>query len=788
MAQTTWNETPISQYGEIQMTKKALLLLFLAASILMAQDACDADADGDGWTSGDGDCNDDDASIHPGAPEVCDSIDQDCDDQIDEDVLTTFYYDGDGDEFGDSENTAEACEAPADYVEAGGDCDDDDASISPAADEVCDGIDNDCDGVVDDADDSVVDQSTYYLDSDDDGFGDPGVSTEACTRPEGYSDSEDDCDDADAAVNPLADEECDGIDNDCDDLIDDEDGDVLGQSVWYEDVDGDGYGDSAASTEACEAPDGFVSNADDCDDGDADVNPDAAEVCDTIDNDCDASIDDDDPDVTGTATFYADDDGDSYGTSESTTQACLAPDGFVSNADDCDDGDAAINPDAAEVCDDIDHDCDGTADNGLVYSTWYIDSDGDGYGTEEDTVSSCDSVTGYALLAGDCLDDDAAVYPGADEYCDGVDNDCDGTTDNDAVDAPCGIVQIVAGYYHTLALNRDGTVWSWGRNFYGQLGDGTTTDRTEPAVVEGLPAIAFIAAGSYHSLAIDMDGNLWAWGWNFYGQLGDGTTSNSYVPEELGDLGPVIDVAAGLGHTIAAAEDGTVYTWGFNNYGQLGDGTTENRYSPAAVDGVLGGASVAAGTYHTLALDLDGTLLAWGRNANGQLGDGTTTDSSVPVSVSTLTTALSLSAGGFHTLARDSSGSVWAWGMNFYGQLGDGTSSDRTSPVKLTEPENVIEIAAGQYHSIAVDQDGRVWAWGSNSSGQLGDGTTTNRYSAAMLGGIADIVNVGAGRDHSVAVGVEPVYWSWGSNLYGQLGYDTEENDNPIPTVIETIP
>ncbi len=372
-----------------------------------------------------GDCDDDDATTYPSAPETCDGIDQDCDDAIDDDAvdLLTWYADRDLDGYGAGVATA-ACDAPAEHVDNGDDCDDTSAGINPGATETCSGIDEDCDTLLDADDPDMTGLATWYLDADGDDHGARTTSVESCARPTGYALDPDDCDDADATAYPGADETCDGVDEDCDTVVDDG---AIDASVWYADTDEDGFGDAASATTDCEAPADTVSDAADCDDTDGAVFPGAAEACDTLDNDCDGVADE--------GEWYADSDADTFGDAAALDTSCAAPAGFVADATDCDDTRGDVSPTGAEVCDgaDADEDCDGLSDDADVAAggtLWYPDGDGDTYGAGA-ALTACDAPAGYVSSATDCDDADGAVSPAGTESCGGGDEDCDGLVDDD---------------------------------------------------------------------------------------------------------------------------------------------------------------------------------------------------------------------------------------------------------------------------------------------------------------------------------------------------------------------
>ncbi len=309
------------------------------------------------------------------------------------------------------------------------DCDDANADVYDGAPELCDGVDNNCNGTVDDG----LALYTFYVDADGDGFGSATVATvENCQNvaPVGYVDNNLDCNDQNATINPTATELCDNLDNDCSGGIDDD----LTVYSYYTDGDGDGYGaTTAAAFQTCQstAPAGYVVNNLDCNDQDASVNPATAETCDMLDNNCNSLVDE----GLTVFTYYLDADGDGYGVTDGLMSTCqnTTPTGFATNNLDCNDLDAGINPSAADVCDEVDNNCDGAVDEGLVVYTYYLDGDGDGFGSPDfPSYMSCITPTpiGSALNELDCDDNNPNVNPSAVEIIDGLDNDCDGVIDS----------------------------------------------------------------------------------------------------------------------------------------------------------------------------------------------------------------------------------------------------------------------------------------------------------------------------------------------------------------------
>ena len=352
-------------------------------------------------------------------------------------------------------------------------------------------------------------------------------------------------------------------------------------------------------------------------------------------------------------------------------------------------------------------------------------------------------------------------------------------------------VQVSAGSRHSLALGSDGNAYAWGDNVNGQIGDGTTIQKTTPVKVgkpTGTPTdftYTQVSAGQYHSLALGSDGNTYAWGYNSSGQIGDGTTTDRNTPVKVGkptdapaDLA-YTQVSAGGFHSLALGSDGNAWAWGENGNSQLGDGTETRRTTPAKMGKPTDApadftyAQVSAGRFYSLAVGSDGNAYAWGKNVNGQIGDGTTSQKTTPVKVGKPTDApadltyTQVSAGNDHSLAVGSDGNAWAWGCNQDGPLGNNTASwygdVNPVPARVRDPANptdksiglkATQVSGGYHDSLAVGSDGNAYAWGWNDNGQLGDGTTNTKSAPVPVALNLQLVITGVRFDQTAVSGL----------------------------------
>ncbi|KVP96729.1 hypothetical protein WJ97_12680 [Burkholderia ubonensis] len=341
--------------------------------------------------------------------------------------------------------------------------------------------------------------------------------------------------------------------------------------------------------------------------------------------------------------------------------------------------------------------------------------------------------------------------------------------------------QISTGGHHTCIVTPEGKVQCWGANWYGQLGNGTTTDSLVPVDVVGLPSgVTSISAGYFHTCAM-ANGAPYCWGANTYGQLGNNSTSNSSLPAMVSGLSTgVTNLSAGYYHTCATV-NGAAKCWGLNSSYQLGTNSTTDSSVPVQVSGLTSGVSSVVGTwYHTCAI-VSGALKCWGMNGSGQLGNGTTTFSGVPVQVSGLTSGVeSVALGGNFTCAIVS-GAVRCWGLNSSGQLGNGTTTNSNVPVPVSGlGTGVTNISTGNIHVCAA-VNGAAKCWGYNNHGQIGNNSSANTPTPTTVSGLASgVTRVLAGYYFNCALVGTGSVTCWGDNSTGQLG-DNTLNDSPVP-------
>ncbi|MDH5720563.1 MAG: DUF4215 domain-containing protein [Spirochaetia bacterium] len=424
-------------------------------------------------------------------------------------------------------------------------------------------------------------------------------------------------------------------------------------------------------------------------------------------------------------------------------------------------------------------------------------------------------------LAPACGDGTLSILSG--EQCDdGNLTSGDGCSDaclNEAV-----FVKVYAGTSHTLAMKSDGSLWGWGYNVYGQLGDGTNIKKHMSVQISADTDWASVSGSWHHVMAIKTNGTLWAWGYNVFGQLGDGTEAGKNTPVQIGSDTDWAFVSAGNNHTVALKTNGTLWAWGWNSDGQLGDNSTTQKKSPVQIGSDTDWAFVSAGFMHTLAVKTDGTLWAWGRNGNGQLGLGDSTTRKTPQLVGACSIAgfytqtdcetnsgiwnydtdwsIAL-AGNNLSAALKTGGSLYRWGYdpifidsgftsifsvsgNIAAVKADGTLWTMTAgsaPSQKTTDADWIDVSAGYAHTAAVKTDGTLWAWGENDDGQLGDGTTVDsslpilvtpnmNLDAIMLqtGAQFNWAMVSAGSSYTMAIKAGGTLWGWGTNGNYKLG------------------
>ncbi|MBA2611991.1 MAG: T9SS type A sorting domain-containing protein [Bacteroidetes bacterium] len=294
---------------------------------------------------------------------------------------------------------------------------------------------------------------------------------------------------------------------------------------------------------------------------------------------------------------------------------------------------------------------------------------------------------------------------------------------------------IAAGSFNILGIKNDNTLWAWGANYNGQCGNGTyNTILTTPTQIGTDNNWKTVSVGVYHCVGIKADSTLWVWGGNYSGQLGDGTNIDKNTPIQIGTSHDWKSIATGHYHTVAIKTDGTIWAWGNNTYGQIGDfSSSNNRYNPEKLGTDTDWKTCGAGLNHSMAIKNNGTLWMWGANNAGQLGNGATTATYNPTQLGTATNWQTVSGETDQSFAIKTDSTLWAWGYNAYGDLGDGTNSNKLTPTQITTNTNWKYINGGRDHTLALKTNGDLWSWGRNIFGQLGDGTTTDKITPTFV-------------------------------------------------------
>ncbi len=355
------------------------------------------------------------------------------------------------------------------------------------------------------------------------------------------------------------------------------------------------------------------------------------------------------------------------------------------------------------------------------------------------------------------------------------------------------IVPIAGGWAHTLAIKEDGTVWAWGYNCQGQLGNGNSggewyqftdgVDEKTPVQVPGITDAVAVAGGTYHSMVLKKDGTVWNFGSNYYGEFGNGTFGGDVyaydegidcdVPFQMSGLSNIKAISSRVAENLVIKNDGTVWTFGTNL-----DGTSTTSRNdlittiPMQVQGLNSIVKTSCGRNFYFALRSDNTVWTWGSNQYGQLGDGTTVNRTIPAQIEGLSDIVDISAGLDYGLALKKDGTVYAWGRNECGQLGDETTVDKLTPIMIHDLSGIVSIASGSM-SLALKDDATVWSWGYNYSGGLGDGNTTNKSLPTQISDLNDVSAIACGQYHAMALKKDGTLWTWGDNWCGDLGVGT---------------
>ena len=344
---------------------------------------------------------------------------------------------------------------------------------------------------------------------------------------------------------------------------------------------------------------------------------------------------------------------------------------------------------------------------------------------------------------------------------------------------------VVSGGEHTIGIKTDGTLWGWGSNAYGQLGNGTFVNSNIPIQISLENDWDLISVGQDFTIALKNDGTLWSWGRNLQGQLGHGNTTNISIPSQVGSDTNWTEIYTGFLQSFAKKSDGTLWSCGNNYNGQLGLGLGVNLVSVFTQIGTATDWNkIYIGSDHVLSIKNNGTIWAWGYNFFGQLGNSTTTSSNVPIQMSNDNDWVEISACGHSSFAIKQNGTLWSWGMNNVGQLGVGNFNDILIPTQLGNATNWSKIESGNFsNTIAKKVDGTFWSWGLNDYGQLGIGNIINKNIPTIIPNLTNCDYFNFKNNHVVAIKTDGTLLLWGKNTEGQIG-DNSIINRYSPTII----
>ena len=353
---------------------------------------------------------------------------------------------------------------------------------------------------------------------------------------------------------------------------------------------------------------------------------------------------------------------------------------------------------------------------------------------------------------------------------------------------PTSTLKLASGATHSCAIRADHSLWCWGSNIYGELGNGTTDSSLSPIRIGEDNDWINIGLGSSFSCASKTDGSLWCWGDNYSNQLGIAESGEIHVPTliELDEEVSQISITSQAQTTCEINIQGALYCWGLNIFGQAGVGNTDFTVPPSLVGDLGEWSFISVGALHTCGIKQDSTLWCWGANFFGQLGDGTYEDKLSPNTIGGFDSWFQATVGPTSSCAITNEGDLWCWGDNSSGQLGDGTDLQHIEPIAIASSESWLSLSLGGSFSCAINTDQSLWCWGDNSEGQLGNGTTDNNYFPSQTNSLNDWASISTGDTHACGLKINGDVYCWGNGEYGQLGVnDAVDIDSETPWLLD---